>query len=169
MRRRSLLLPLPFLLVPVLAGCPMPTTGIAAAQQTAQDFNMDARLGRNESLIEQVAPTERDEYALHHRAWGNGVRIADVEFGGMKKHGDQDVDIVVRITWYRPEQQELRNTTLKQQWHPKGIGWELLAEQRVDGDIGLLGEQVVIEAPPAPKGPSQFPTVRLTGSDPQQD
>jgi hypothetical protein len=168
MRRISALLPLPILLAPLLAGCPMPTTGIANCQQTAQDFNLDARFGRNESLMEQVAPAERDEFALHHRAWGDAVRVADVEFGGMKEHG-KTVDVIVRVAWYRPEQQELRRTTLKQEWSAKGTGWELAAEKRLDGDIGLLGEEVVIETPPAPKGPSQFPTVRLYGGDPQQD
>lgn len=147
----------------------MPTTGVAAAQQTAQDFNMDARFGRNESLMEQIAPAERDEFALHHRGWGGAVRIADVEFGGMKSREDKDIDVIVRIGWYRPEQLELRSTTLRQQWHQKATAWELVAEKRIDGDIGLLGEEVVVQTPSAPRGPSQFPTVRLSGGDPQQD
>ena len=130
-----------------------PDRGLATGrQQTAQDFNIDARFGRNEMLLEQVAPAEREEYALHHRAWGTEVRVADVEIAGMKSHGDKDVDVVVRVAWYRPEQQELRSTTLKQRGTPKGTGWQLVAEKRVDGDIGLLGEAVVIEAPDGAAG-----------------
>jgi hypothetical protein len=78
------------------------------------------------------------------------------------------VDIIVHVSWYRPEQQELRNTTLQQEWHAKLDGWELAGEKRVDGDIGLLGEAVVIEAPVETRLPSQFPTIRL-GGDPAQD
>jgi hypothetical protein len=81
------------------------------------------------------------------------------------------VDIIVHVSWYRPEQQELRNTTLQQQWRAKVTGWELVGEKRVDGDIGLLGEAVVLQGPVELKQPSQFPTIRLGGAapDPAQD
>jgi hypothetical protein len=153
----------------LLAGCPAPSTGLAQAQQTAQDFNLDARFGRNELVLDQISPAEREEYALHHRAWGLAIRLADVEVAGMKSRGDKDVDIIVHVSWYRPEQQELRSTTLQQQWHAKVDGWQLVGEKRVDGDIGLLGEAVVLQAPVEAKQPLQFPTIRLGGSDPAQD
>ena len=148
-------------LVPLLAGCPAPTSGLAKAQQTAQEFNLDARFGRTELVMDKIAPAERDEYALHHRAWGSGVRVADVELAGMRAHGENEIDVFVRVAWYRPEQEELRATTLQQSWHSKADGWELVGEKRVEGDVGLLGETVVVEAPPAPKAPPQFPTIRL--------
>jgi hypothetical protein len=160
-------LPLPWLsslaLVPLLAACPAPTTGLAAAQQAAQTFNLDARFGRNELVLDQISPAAREEFSMRHRAWGQAIKVADIELAGMKAHGDKDVDFVVHVTWYRPEQQELRSTTLQQQWHSKTDGWELTGEKRMDGDIGLLGEAVVIEAPSGPKAPSQFPTIRLGG------
>jgi hypothetical protein len=152
-----------------LAGCPAPTTGLAQAQQTAQEFNLNARFGRNEMITEEIAPAARDEYALHHKLWGTEIRVADIEIAGMKSHGDKDVDVVVRVAWYLPEQQELRSTTLSQSWHAKGTGWELVSEKRAEGDMGLLGEAVVIEAPAQPRAPVQFPTVRLGGGDPVQD
>ena len=153
---------------PLLSACPAPSTGLAQAQQTAQSFNLDARFGRNELVLDQISPAEREEFSLHLRAWGLAVRVADIEMAGMKAHGDKEVDIVVHVSWYRPEQQELRSTTLQQAWHAKTDGWQLVGEKRVDGDIGLLGEAVVIEAPAVPKVPSQFPTIRL-GGDPVQD
>lgn len=167
---RKLLSFAPLLALPAtLAGCPAPTSGLAQAQQSAQEFNLNARFGRNEMILEQIAPAARDEYALHHKLWGTEIRVADIEIAGMKKHGDKEVDVVVRVSWYRPEQQELRSTTLTQAWHAKGTDWELASEKRADGDIGLLGEAVVIETPAAPREPAQFPTVRLTGGDPAQD
>jgi hypothetical protein len=78
------------------------------------------------------------------------------------------VDIVVHVSWYTPEQQELRSTLLQQTWHNKTDSWQLMAETRMDGDIGLLGESVVVEAPTERKVPSQFPTIRL-GGDPAPD
>ena len=89
------------------------------------------------------------------------MRIADVEMAGMQMpHGEHDVEVLVHVSWYRPEEQELRTTTLKQGWRDKN-GWQLVAEKRIDGDVGLLGEPVVFEAPAEARAPAQFPTVRL--------
>jgi len=161
---------LPLVLVPLLAACSalLPSQGLAKAQETAQSFNQDARFGRNELVLDQISPAEREEFSVHHRAWGVAIRVADIELAGIKKRGDTDVDIVVHVSWYRPEQQELRSTTLQQTWHNKTDSWQLVGEKRMDGDIGLLGEAVVMEAPTEPRTPAQFPTIRL-GGDPVQD
>ena len=161
---------LPLVLAPFLAACSslLPSQGIAKAQETAQSFNEDARFGRNEIVLDQISPDAREEFATHHRAWGVAIHVADLEMAGVKLRGDKDVDVMVHVSWYRPEQQELRSTMLKQTWHNKADSWKLIAEKRTDGDIGLLGEAIVMEAPTAPKAPSQFPTIRL-GGDPVQD
>jgi hypothetical protein len=78
----------------------------------------------------------------------------------MHARDDHDVDVIVRVAWYRPEQQELCTTTLKQVWRAKN-GWQLVSEERLDGEIGLLGEPVVYQAPAVDRAPAQFPTVRL--------
>jgi hypothetical protein len=149
----------------LLSGCVMPPSALAKAQQTAQEFNLDARFGREALVMDKVAPAERDEYALHHRAWGTDVRVADVELAGMKAQSEHEVDVIVRIAWYRPQEQELKQTTLKQRWHDKADDWQLVGEQRLDGDVGLLGESVVYQAPTEARPPAQFPTIRL-GSAP---
>jgi hypothetical protein len=144
------------------AGCgALPPTGLQRGQQTAQDFNLDARFGRNELVMNRVSPAEREEYALHHKAWGSGVRVADIEIVGTKPHGDADFDVFIHVAWYRMDEQELKSTTLKQSWHQKTDDWLLASEQRLDGDIGLLGETVVVERPADPRPPAQFPTIRL--------
>jgi hypothetical protein len=143
-----------------VAACFSQQTPMAKAQETTQEFNLDMRYGRTESAIEHVAPAARDDFAAHHRAWGNGVRIAELEVTGMRPRGDHDVDVTVNVAWYRPDQQDLRTTTVKQHWHDQS-GWQLVNEERLDGDIGLLGETVIVERP-AQTGPApQFPTVRL--------
>jgi hypothetical protein len=145
-------------------GCSLPSNSIASAQEAAQQLNLDAQFGRAELAMEQVAAEARDAFSMHHRGWGTTVRIADVELAGLHTHGDHDVDVLVRVAWYRPEQDELRVTTLKQGWRNQK-GWQLVAEERADGDVGLLGEPVVFEAPDVERAPAQFPTRRL-GGDP---
>lgn len=149
--------------VPMIA-CITPPTPLMKAQETTQDFNLDMRYGRTESAIEHVAPAARDDFTAHHRAWGTGVRIAELEVGGMKPKGDKDVDLTVHVSWYRPEQQDLQSTTVKQHWHDDG-GWQLTSEERVDGDPGLLGDAVIFEHPAEGPPAAQFPTVRLSGGE----
>lgn len=149
--------------LPLLGACALPPTGLQRAQQTAQDFNTDTRFGRGDLVMTRVDAPARELYAKHHAAWGSGVRVADVEMAGVKAHGDADVDVFVRVAWYRMDQQELRSTTLKQAWHSKSDAWMLVSEERFEGDPGLLGDTVVTETPAEPRPAPQFPTVRLTG------
>lgn len=145
------------------AGCPAPPTALAKAQEVAREFNEDTRFGRMELSLDHVAPAAREAFAARHRSWGTGVRIADLELAGIRARGEHDLCVFVRVAWYRPEEQELRTTTLQQDWHDTG-GWQLTAEQRVDGDLGLLGDAL---APPPQRGPrpaARFPTVRLGAS-----
>lgn len=159
-----------------LPGCMTPQTPLARAQETTQEFNLDRRFGRGEDAIEHVANASRDDYLLRHRAWGSAIRIADVEMGGVRINPDKDAEVMVRVSWYRPEQNDLHQTLLKQKWHDKD-GWKLVTEERIDGDAGLLGEAVVVESPacapsgdgaPCPRSaaaPAQFPTIRLGGQE----
>ncbi len=142
-----------------LLGCPTPPTAMARAQLAAQEFNVDSRFGRNELALDRVASSAREEFAAQHRGWGTSVRIAEVEVAGLRPQSDRDAEVIVRVAWYRPNEQELRTTTLKQSWRDHG-SWQLVSEQRLDGDIGLLGEPIVYERPPDAPAP-QFKTVRL--------
>jgi hypothetical protein len=148
----------------LLVGCPPPPGSVARARENAQELNLDARFGRTELALEHVAVSAREEFVAHHRGWGSAVRIADVDFERMKPRGAHDVDIIVRVAWYRPEQQELLTTTVKQGWRDTA-GWQLVAEERLDGAVGLLGEPVVFQAPPDAREPARFPTIRLGDRD----
>jgi hypothetical protein len=142
------------------SACFSPPGPLARVRDVAQEFNISARFGQNELLMEHIAPDARASYSAHHHAWGGAVRVADVEFSGLKPRGDHDVDVFVRVAWYRLDQEELLSTVVKQGWHDAG-GWQLTSEERSDGDVGLLGESVIFEGPPAAHGPAQFPTLRL--------
>lgn len=150
-----------------LAACGLtPQSPMARVREAAQELALNARFGQNELAMQYVAPDARDTYAAHHRAWGSGVRVADVELGGLKSKGDHDIDVLVHVTWYRIEQEELLNTSVRQRWHDEG-GWQLVSEERVDGEVGLLGEPVVFEAPPpGARAPARFPTLHLGDNAP---
>jgi hypothetical protein len=137
----------------------------AMAQEAALELNLNARFGRMELAAERVAPKARDQFFDRRRAWGGSVRIADYDMTGLKMKGEDDAETYVKIAWYRANEGDLRVTTLKQKWHSDAKGdWKLTEEQRLDGDLGLLGEppvpvSVVGEQPKR----SQFPTIYLGG------
>ena len=113
----------------------------AKAQEAALELNLNARFGRMEMAAEHISPKARDEFFERRRAWGGSVRVADYDLTGLKIIGEDDAESFVKIAWYRANEGDLRVTTLKQKWHSDAKGdWKLTEEQRVDGDVGLLGE-----------------------------
>jgi hypothetical protein len=137
----------------------------ARAQEAALELNMNARFGRMEIAAEHVAPKAHDQFFERRRGWGAAVRIADYDMTGLRMKGDDDAETFVKVAWYRANEGDLRVTTLKQKWHDFKGDWKLTEEERLDGDIGLLGEapapSAAADGPaPAPRR-SQFPTVVL--------
>jgi hypothetical protein len=148
----------------LLTACPAPPTTGARIQEAASDLNTHSRFGRMELAMERVAPTMRDEFLQHRRAWGGEVRLADYELTGARLTAAEDADVTIKYSWYRPAEGDLRVTTVRQRWHDNKGEWQLVGEVRVDGDVGLLGERIDTEAPREPKAHAQFPTVRIGGA-----
>jgi hypothetical protein len=137
----------------------------AKAQEAALELNLNARFGRMEMAAEHISPKARDGFFERRRAWGGSVRVADYDLTGLKIIGEDDAESYVKIAWYRANEGDLRVTTVKQKWHSDAKGdWKLTEEQRVDGDVGLLGEPpaapTAAAAGAAPRR-SQFPTIYL--------
>ena len=155
----------------LLAACFSQTTGVARVQEAASEMNLNTRFGRMEIAGERVSTKGRVEFARHRENWGGKVRVADAEITGMHILGKEELEaeVTVKVAWYRADEGELRTTTLRQNWHDYKGDWKLDAEQRVDGDIGLIGEKLTIDAKSPPREHAQFPTIRLsTGTEPQQ-
>lgn len=152
-------------------GCPSPMSRGARAQDAVQELNEHVRFGRLQVAIERVDPEERERFTRRHSGWGSRVRIADSEIYGIKLTTNDTADVAVRIAWYRPDQQELKLTTLKQKWKDKRGSWLLVGEERMDGAPGLIGDEANVPADDGTtqvraKTNSQFPTIRI-GADPQ--
>jgi hypothetical protein len=167
-------------------GCPAPLSRSARAQDAAQEMNLQARFGRIAVALDRVAPKERDAFTRRHKAWGSNVRISDHEMAGMRLTGDEDAEVSVREAWFRPDENEMRMTTIRQKWHDHKGEWLLVSEERADGDVGLLDDAPLptnaadpskgadsggtpTGAPAAPrtraKTNAQFPTIRIGESD----
>ena len=153
------------------AGCPAPLAREARAQDAAQELNLHTRFGRLGVAIDSVQPDKREEFTRTHQAWGNTIRVSDSEMAGMKLTTPEDAEFAVRVAWFRPSEQELRVTTIRQKWHDNKGSWQLVSEEREAGDRGLLAD----DAPPSPgdgqpakpRPNAQFPTVRIGEHDTQ--
>jgi hypothetical protein len=135
-------------------------------QEAAGDFNLHSRFGRNEVAVLQVDPEAREEFARHRAAWGTSIRIADLEMTGLTLNNKEQTEatVTLKVAWFRPADGELRLTHLRQRWRDRSGDWKLVKEERMDGEVGLLGESVerVRSDERAPR--AQFPTQRLTGN-----
>jgi hypothetical protein len=151
-----------------VAACLTQGSGPARAQEASNEFNLHTRFGRMELATEKVAPEARELFAKHRAGWGSRVRIADLESAGMRMTNAEksEAEVSVRVAWYRPDEGELRVTTLRQKWKDVRGDWRLVGEDRSDGEVGLIGEVVQrVELGASDRTPHQFPTVRLSGSD----
>jgi hypothetical protein len=152
----------------VFSGCGLLPNRESGAQEAASDMNMNARFGRSQLVMQHIAEKERAEFDRTHRQWGGEIRVTDAEITGLHLEADGEARVTVRAAWFRLSEGELRTTVLRQKWKQIKGSWLLVAEERVEGDVGLLGEPIV-QAPGAPEmvqGPAaQFPTVRLGEND----
>ena len=150
-------------------GCPIPPSGAAKAQDAAQELNLNARFGRMEMAVDHVAAKQRETWMQTHKLWGGKIRVADFEMAGIKTPKEGEAEVIVRIAWYRSDEQELRSTTLKQKWADVNGEFMLVGESRLDGDVGLLGEKADKPKPADPNAPphepARFPTIRIGGGD----
>ena len=152
-----------------LLACLTQPTGSARVQEAASEMNLNTRFGRMEMAAERVSSKGRGEFARHRENWGSKVRIADAELTGLKLLAkEEDAEVTVKVAWYRSDEQELRVTTVRQNWHDYKGDWKLDAEQRVDGDVGLLGEHITVDAKSPVRAHAQFPTIRIGSAQPAE-
>lgn len=132
-----------------LTACMGAMTPAQKLDDAVKETNEAARFGRTDLAVERVAPASRAAFAKRHRFWGADVRIVDVEYAGVEKMSESEAVILVGFGWFRPSEGTLRTTTIRQTWkNDRGTGpWFLTDEERVGGDLGLLGEAVTVVKP----------------------
>jgi hypothetical protein len=149
----------------LLMACGGVGTPASHAQEAASNIAENERFGRTDLVMQKVAPSLRAEFIKAHAAWGGRITIADLELANFRMEGTDDAEMDMHVTWYNAADQELRSTLLHQKWHgPKG-DWLLVSETRTDGDLGLMGEKIVVQAPEDMPTHARFPTVRIGASD----
>jgi hypothetical protein len=143
------------------AACFAPPNAADRLAEAANNLNVATRFGRMDVAAESVAASARAQFGSEHRGWGHDVRIVDLEMNGVELASRDEATVYVTVSWQREGESIVRTTTLAQSWKNDGR-WRLESEDRRSGDVGLLGERVVVVDPPAPP-PAQFPTRVIRG------
>jgi len=126
------------LLAPACVGQSPP----ARAQEAANELNQNGRFGRAELVAERVADGSREKFFERRRNWGGAIQIADSEVTSFKMKGDAEAEVMLKVGWYRQDEGDLHTTAVKQSWKDFKGTWKLTNEERMDGDLGLLGEPI---------------------------
>lgn len=130
-----------------LAACMPPQVPAREVSDVARDLNIATRFGRMDVAAEHTAEGHRQRFLESRAAWGTEVRVVDVELAQLRVPDAKSAEVIVDVSWVRMDEGLLRSTRIRQDYENPGGGWLLSAEERVAGDFGLLGENVMILRP----------------------
>jgi hypothetical protein len=109
-----------------------------ALDEVALFFHDDLRWGRLPTAEGAVASDFREVFNQHHRGWGHGIQIQDMEVE-QARGGLTEGVLRMRIHWLRGnDSTDLRETVVEEHWVASGTAWRLRAEAIIDGDPGLF-------------------------------
>lgn len=146
-----------------LVGCMTPPTPAERVTDAAMNLNVAARFNQLDVAVGHAAKSERSAFMLRHAAWGQTLRIVDVEMASLSLPESDRAIVLVDYAWIRNTEGTMRATRVEQTWKDDA-GWHLVREKRVAGDIGLLGEPVPDAPPPQPDKQFATRTIREDGA-----
>ncbi|WP_433930606.1 hypothetical protein AB3662_41700 [Sorangium cellulosum] len=123
-----------------LASCGIAPSNSQRLTEAALEMNTATRFGRMDVALERVGSSARQDFMSRHAAWGTRLRVVDVEFGGFEMVQRDEAEVYLDVLWLRNDESTVRTTRIAQRWRDARGHWELIGEERRDGDVGLLGE-----------------------------
>jgi hypothetical protein len=114
----------------------------------AMALNIAARFNQLDVAVSHAAAADRADFMKRHAAWGQTLRIVDVEMASLSLPESNRAVVLVDYAWVRNDEGTMRATRVEQRWNDDA-GWHLASEKRIAGDTGLLGEPVPAGPPPA--------------------
>lgn len=134
-------------LLSLSAACMPSQVPAREVSDVARDFNIATRFGRMDVAAEHTSEAHRSEFLASRAEWGSNVRVLDVELARLDVPDSEKAEVIIDVSWVRMDENLLRSTRLRQNWENPGGGWQLSGEQRLSGDVGLLGESVTVLRP----------------------
>jgi hypothetical protein len=125
----------------LVVGCLAPPPPAERAADAIRELNLAARFGRTELASGLTSKAARKGFLERRASWGKDLRVLDVELTGFDMPSKDRVRVEVDYAWTRMDEGQLRTTRVTQEWRDEGRGFQLVAEHRASGDIGLFGEK----------------------------
>ncbi|WP_437754698.1 hypothetical protein [Sorangium sp. So ce1389] len=144
-----------------LASCGIAPSSSQRLTEAALEMNTAARFGRMDVALERVGSRARQDFMSRHADWGTRIRVVDVEFGGFEMTQRDEAEVYLDVLWLPNDEATVRTTRIAQRWRDERGHWELVDEERKDGDAGLLGEP-----PPAAKAAGEAASTVDAGRKP---
>jgi hypothetical protein len=148
MPKASRLLSLPLLGLALVA-CMSPPSPAERVTDAAMELNLAARFGQLDVAVARTKSAHRSDFMKRHAAWGQTLRIVDVEMASLTLPERDRAVVLVDYAWIRNDEGTMRATRVEQHWKDDA-GWHLVRERRIAGDVGLLGEPVPERTKAAP-------------------
>lgn len=139
-----------------LGACMTPPSPAERVTDAAMELNLAARFGQLDVAVARTQKAQRPDFMKRHAAWGQTLRIVDVEMASLTLPESDRAVVLVDYAWVRNNEGTMRATRVEQHWK-EDAGWHLVRERRIAGDIGLLGEPLP-ENDAAPAPDKQFAT-----------
>jgi hypothetical protein len=138
-----------------LGACMTPPTPAERITDAAMALNVAARFNQLDVAVARAAAIDRPNFMKRHAAWGQTLRVVDVEMASLTLPESDRAVVLVDYAWVRNTEGTMRATRVEQHWKDDA-GWHLVSEKRLAGDLGLLGEPLPDAPPPQPD--KQFAT-----------
>jgi hypothetical protein len=138
-------------------GCVAPMTPLQRMQDAANDLTTATRFGRMDMALQRVSHESREEFLRKHGGWGTSIRIADCDLSSLRLVDKEHATSTLTVSWHRIDESELRGTQIAQKWQDHHGRWLLESEERLAGDVGLLGEATTVVRAPATR--TQFESI----------
>ncbi len=106
-------------------------------------FNDETRWHRIDLASQRCANSYRLPFVRSHARWGHDVAIGDAEVTNLalgQGTNGADAQSLVTYQWIDNETMELHTTTVRQDWHGQGEGYQLIAEVVVSGEFRIFDE-----------------------------
>lgn len=132
-----------------LIGCVTPPSPAERVTDAAMALNVAARFNQLDVAVARAERAERPEFMKRHAAWGQTLRIVDVEMASLTLPESDRAVVLVDYAWIRNDEGTIRATRVEQHWKDDA-GWHLVREKRLTGDSGLFGEALPPPGPPPP-------------------
>jgi hypothetical protein len=145
------------------AGCMTPPSPAERVTDTAMALNVAARFNQLDVAVSHTSAAFRPDFMKRHAAWGQTLRIVDVEMASLSLPDSDHAVVLVDYAWIRNTEGTMRATRVEQTWKDDA-GWHLVREKRVGGDVGLLGEPMPEAPPPAPDKQFATRTIHADGA-----